>query len=98
MNTPDVSISSDVTSRWSTLCGEFPKGEIKYFCQMSIVLTVVIACIVNLSLSNSDSALWASLLSGCVGYVLPAPKIKKRKHERLLSDPPQQQLDEILQR
>ena len=79
------------TSRinWKTVCGDIPKEEIIYFCQIFIVLIVILACLVNLSISKDNTALWSSLLSGSVGYVLPAPRMRK-KHDTFLPDSPQQ--------
>lgn len=38
-----------------------------------LVYVVVIACLINLSLGLENQSLWASLLSGSLGYMLPAP-------------------------
>lgn len=84
MDSPTTSIV------WRTVCGKFPKEEVVYFSQVIVILTVVIACLVNLSFGNTkNDTLWSSLLSGCVGYLLPAPRISKKKNE-LLSDTAEQ--------
>ena len=54
-----------------------PQAEIVYFCQMIIVYVIIITSIINLSLQNGSSELWISLLSSCIGYALPSPKLKK---------------------
>ena len=92
MESPTLSRTSDEGERWSMICGKIPKQQAIYFCQIIVVFTVVIASIVNLSFSDSQQALWASILSGSVGYILPAPKIRKKKRNvALLSDAPEQQ-------
>ena len=84
MDSPTTSIV------WRTVFGKFPKEEVVYFGQVIVSLTVVIACLVNLSFGDTkNDTLWSSLLSGCVGYLLPAPRISKKKNE-LLSDAAEQ--------
>ena len=63
--------------RWHLLGTRVPQSEIVYFCQMIIVYIIIITSIVNLSLENGSSELWISLMSSCIGYVLPSPKLKK---------------------
>ena len=41
-----------------------------------MIYTVVITCILNLSLTKDNSNLWTALLSSCLGYILPSPSIK----------------------
>ena len=63
--------------KWHLLGTRVPQAEIVYFCQMIIVYVIIITSIVNLSLQNGSSELWISLLSSCIGYALPSPKLKK---------------------
>jgi len=93
MDSQSISEESDVSTRWSTLCGRIEKTQVIYFSQMIIVFTVIVACIVNLSIIDSPSTPWATILSGTVGYILPAPKIRKNKKAKnvtLLPDSTQQ--------
>lgn len=82
-----------------------------YISQISLIFIVVIACIVNLSLTEANQPLWASLLSGCLGYILPTPKpktlgegkkfnsmINEQPSEGLLRDTSEQQLSGLLSR
>ena len=63
--------------------GEVPKQEIIYLSQVVLIYIVVVTCVVNLTLWDVNQSLWASLLSGCIGYILPSPKLRK-KHESVL--------------
>ena len=63
--------------KWHLLGTRVPQSEIVYFCQMIIVYIIIIVSIVNLSLQNGPTELWISLLSSCIGYALPNPKLKK---------------------
>jgi len=83
MDRTTVSQTSGEEEKW---CGKLPKHEIIYFCQVIAIYTIIIACIINLSLGSDKDSLWASMLSGCLGYLLPAPKIQKKKDDALLPD------------
>ena len=86
--------ASTGSGRW-TLCGSFiPKEEIVFFSQVILIYIVSITCIVNLALGVGDSTLWASLLSGGLGYLLPAPSLSK--NGTFLPNAPVKQLDEVL--
>ena len=63
---------------WNVLGREFPRGEIVFFGQLFIITIVVIAAVYNLSVDCGDSTMWVTLLSACLGYVLPNPSIPKR--------------------
>ena len=67
-------------THWQVMGKKFPKSEVVFFCQILVVYTTVVAALVNLTLYRNDSAgnqLWVTLLSSCVGYMLPNPKIKR---------------------
>lgn len=61
------------------------KATLIYFTQSILIYIVVIACLINLSIGLDNQSLWASLLSGSLGYMLPSPgayiKRKKEKAE-----------------
>ena len=56
-----------------------PKSVFVFICQLLVVFTVICASIYNLSANSEDKTLWTSLLSSCIGYILPQPGIKKAK-------------------
>ena len=63
---------------------KFPK-EIIYFCQVLMVYIVVITSIVNLFISDKNTCLWSSLVSGSVGYLLLIPPINNKKANDVIS-------------
>lgn len=67
----------DSVQGWTLMGKNVPKAQIVYFGQIIIVYIIIITSIVNLSLQNGISELWISLLSSCLGYILPNPKLKK---------------------
>ena len=72
--------SSSSNSNWKWMGYNFPKGEAVFFSQVIILYTVVLSCIVNLSISGGEDkdTLWVALLSSCLGYMLPNPSLKNR--------------------
>ena len=61
------------------LCGkQVFKKELAYYIQITLIYIVVIVCLINISLNHTNTSLWTNLLSSCIGYVLPAPKLKTR--------------------
>ena len=71
--------SGESSQQWK-FCGKsIPRGEIVFFSQVIIIYVVICLCLANLSLERGDSNLWSSLLSGCLGYLLPSPTIKTKK-------------------
>lgn len=61
---------------WRVFGRRLPKQEAVFFSQVILIYTVVITCILNLSLTKDNSNLWTALLSSCLGYILPSPSIK----------------------
>jgi hypothetical protein len=70
------SLTSTYSDTWILGNRRFPRSEIVFFWQISIIAIVVIASIVNLSI-GSKSDIWLVLLSTGLGAVLPNPNIKK---------------------
>ena len=58
-----------------------------FFAQAILIYIISIACIVNLSINSGPSNVWVALLSGCLGYLLPEPKIRREKTKSLLDLP-----------
>lgn len=72
MDEPDQQPKSAL---WNVLGKKIPENEVVFFSQVILVYIVIITCIINLSLGQGDSNLWTCLLSSCLGYLLPNPKI-----------------------
>ena len=81
---------------WIVCCKKLPKKEVIFFAQVILIYVVSISCVVNLSLQLGNQSLWSSLLSGCIGYILPSPKFSKKKYGALLSHASEQQLSRLL--
>lgn len=53
-----------------------PRSEVVYFTQIFVVLIIIAGCFARLWFVTTceETTLWAALLTGTVGYVLPNPK------------------------
>jgi len=70
---------------------------ISYTSQVVIIFTVILACIINLSLTNLQSELWSSLLSLALGCMLPNPRLRcDVKQKQLLPGPTIEFQSEVL--
>ena len=56
-----------------------PEKEVVFFTQVILLYVIIITCIVNLTLGVEDSNLWTCLMSSCLGYLLPNPKLENNK-------------------
>ena len=65
-------------SKWTVCWQKVPKEEVIFFTQVILIYSVVGVCLVNLSLDIGNTTVWASLLSGCLGYLLPNPTIGQK--------------------
>lgn len=64
-------------NQWRMFGYRFPKAECVFFAQTLILYTVIITSLINLTLGTEPNAVWCTLLSSCLGYMLPNPSIKK---------------------
>lgn len=79
-SSPVWSGESSGTPRWPIGKKSVPKSEIVFFTQALIIFSVIVSCIYNLSKpQRTDETLWSTLLASCLGYMLPAPSISRKK-------------------
>lgn len=90
-------------TNWNMFGSKVPKEEIVYFCQITIVYTVIITSIINLSFKTGQPELWITLLSSGIGYLMPNPRLgengKFLPHpaEQRIPSPVPEELTEFLQ-
>lgn len=64
---------------WVMFGNHFPRSEVRFFAQVVILYVVIITCLANLSVGNTNhESLWISLLCSCIGYLLPSPHISSK--------------------
>ena len=67
--------------KWSIFSKKIPQSKVVYFSQIIIIYVVAIASIINLTIQEENQTLWSSLLSACIGYVLPAPQFNENEND-----------------
>jgi hypothetical protein len=81
------SSASSAVSLWFAKL--LPRPEVVFICQMLIIYVVIGVSLFNLTRGGAgdahDGKLWVALLSSCLGYILPNPKIEPRTHAELLN-------------
>lgn len=62
---------------WDVFGKTVPRAEIVFVCQMIIIYVVIGVSLFSLTRGNdaADKQLWIALLSSCLGYLLPNPRI-----------------------
>lgn len=55
--------------------------KIAFICQITIIFTIIIAAILNISFNRPNQGIWISLLSGCIGYIIPAPSMQLKNKQ-----------------
>jgi len=70
---------------WSFFGSKIPSAEIVFFCQIVAIYIIICTSLYNLTVGSEPANLWITLLSSCVGYLLPSP-VLKLKRENVLPD------------
>lgn len=66
-----------MTDSASTVSRNFVKADLILFAaQVILLFIVVLTSLVNLSLENGNTNLWTMILTSCIGYMLPNPRLK----------------------
>ena len=73
----DDEVDAKATDGWHIFGRECTKEEIVFRCQVTILYTVIVVSIYNLTVAHDDSTLWTALLSSSLGYLLPNPSLKR---------------------
>jgi hypothetical protein len=61
---------------WFSDCSTPTANEFIYLSQILAIFIVMLVSLYNLSTKSGDDSLWTALLTSCLGYMLPNPKIK----------------------
>lgn len=63
------------------------KSKIVLFAaQIGLIFVVVVTALINLSLKNGNQNLWMIVLTSCLGYILPNPKLKVYTDNNFVSE------------
>ena len=65
---------------WTIFGRKTQQSKVVYICQIFILYAIILTCLGNLSAGTDQINLWSTLLASCIGYILPAPKLKTVKN------------------
>ena len=72
---------------WKLCWSSAPKEQIIYTVQVVVAYVVIAISLVNLCVTTHNAPIWATLLSGCIGYLFPAPSLNNNNDESVLHPP-----------
>ena len=76
----DLSINDESKSINEQNSKVSPRSKnVLFFAQILIIFTIVLASIINLSISNTHTDLWIALTASCLGSLMPGPKLRHSK-------------------
>ena len=75
----DLNLTKINRNGWFSECSKPTANEVMYLSQIILIFIVMLTSLYNLSNNVGDSSLWTALLTSCLGYILPNPKIKSVK-------------------
>ena len=74
--------SPSLDNRWNFCGDKVPKQEVVFICQIIASFTIVVVALLNLSLRESDKALWSTLVGAGFGYLVPNPTLRHRRRRQ----------------
>ena len=66
---------------WKLCWSSAPKEQIIHTVQVVVAYVVIGVSLVNLCVTTHNAPIWATLLSGCIGYLFPAPSLDNNKND-----------------
>ncbi len=69
--------TSERSGSWYFFGTSVPRTEVVYLSQVLLIFIVVVVALVNLTAQIGDPLLWSTTLGSSLGYMLPAPGIKR---------------------
>jgi hypothetical protein len=61
---------------WPICCFDFDRECLVYFSQMTILCTCIGVSLFKVATTIDNRDIWVSLLSSCIGIIIPNPKLK----------------------
>lgn len=69
------------SSDWQAFGYKIQRSLAVFASQTVVLYVVIFTALINLSIGKEPQTLWTALLSSCLGYLLPSPKIKKTRQQ-----------------
>ncbi len=78
----DSNTTLSQTSQWKLFGDDIAKSQVVFMCQYIVIILVVVTSLINLTRETNLDQVWCTLLSGAIGYLLPAPSIRRNNRKQ----------------
>jgi hypothetical protein len=72
-------MNDDPVELWTLCCSSLHKAEIVFFVQVIFLFTIMIFSMIQIINKADSSEIYFSLLSSCIGIIIPSPSLSSKK-------------------
>ena len=72
-------VNDDPVEQWPLCCSTLHKSEIVFFVQVIFLFTIMIFSMVQIINKSQSPEIYFSLLSSCIGIIIPSPSLSVKK-------------------
>lgn len=72
-------VNDDPEQNWKMCCSVLHKAEVVFFVQIIFLFTIMIFSMVQIINKVDNQEIYFSLLSSCIGIIIPSPTISAKK-------------------
>ena len=74
-----LQVNEEVVEQWPLCCSVLHKSEVVLFVQIIFLFTIMIFSMVQIINKVDNQEIYFSLLSSCIGIIIPSPTITAKK-------------------
>ena len=74
-----LQVNEDPEENWRMCCSVLHKAEVVFFVQIIFLFTIMIFSMVQIINKVDNQEIYFSLLSSCIGIIIPSPTITAKK-------------------
>ena len=72
-------VNENAEENWQMCCSVLHKAEVVFFVQIIFLFTIMIFSMVQIINKVDNQEIYFSLLSSCIGIIIPSPTISAKK-------------------
>jgi len=72
-------VNDDPEENWKMCCSVLHKAEVVFFVQVIFLFTIMIFSMIQIIKKADSSEIYFSLLSSCIGIIIPSPSLSAKK-------------------
>jgi len=74
-----LAVNDNAEENWQMCCSVLHKAEVVFFVQIIFLFTIMIFSMVQIISKVDNQEIYFSLLSSCIGIIIPSPTISAKK-------------------